>query len=118
MGGETISRGDVDSFEVWTPVLVTADAITDCVEELLVPTNRTKKLRRKLVFRFDVISERVCISHARHFKARFIKLGPNLQMTPGETDVLPENIFSVIIDIASGRQRRFCFASKIWALAR
>ena len=98
-------------------MLVTADAITDRVEELLVPAERAKQLRRKFVFGFDVISERVRISHIRDFKTRFIKLGPQLQVMPCEADVLSKNKLSIVTDVPTWRQRRFCFTSKIWTLA-
>ena len=100
---EAICRRDVDSFEIWTPMLVTAEAITDCVKELLVPAKRAKKLRRKFVFGFDVISERVRISHIRDFKTRFIKLSPQLQVMPREADVLSKNKFSIVADVAPRR---------------
>src|SRR5262249_34441873 len=116
--GETIRRGDVDSIEVWTPVLVTADAIIDFAEELLVPANRAKKLRHKFVFVLDIIRESVRISDIWHFKTRFIKLGPDLQMMPCEADVLSKNKFSIIADITSGRQRRLGSTPKIRTLAR
>src|SRR5215471_17026237 len=114
---ETIGRRDVDSFKVWTPVVLTTNAIADCAEELLVPANRAKKLRRKLVFCLDIIRECVCISHERDFKPRFIKLGPKLQMMPCETDVLSQNKFSIVVDVAPGRQSGFGFAPKIRTLA-
>src|SRR5947207_14343925 len=88
---EAISRRDVDSFEVRTPVLVTTEAIADCAEQLLVPANRAKELRRKLVFCFDIISECVRISHVWHLEPRFVTLRPNLQMMPLEADVLSKN---------------------------
>src|SRR2546422_9629408 len=75
---ETIGCGNVDPAEVWTPANVMAVAITDRAEELLVPANRAKELRGKFVFRFDIISECICVSHARYFEARFINLGPHL----------------------------------------
>src|ERR1043166_3331570 len=114
---ETISRGDVDSFKVRTPVLVTTEAVADSIEQLLVPANRAKELRRKLVFCFDVISERVHISHVWHLESRLVQLCPNLQMMPRETGVLSKDEFPVIADIVPGRQCRFGFAPKIWSLA-
>src|SRR6266536_3617436 len=39
-------------------------------------------------------------------------------MTPGKTGILPENKFPIIADVAAGRQRRFGFTPKIWALTR
>ena len=100
---EAISRRDVDSFEVWTPVLVTTQAVADCAEQLLVPANRAKELRRKLVLCFDVVSKGVRISHVWHLEARFVKLRPNLQMMPRETGVLPNDEFPVVVDIVPGR---------------
>src|SRR6478672_1100115 len=73
-------------------------------------------MRRKFVFRFDVISKRVRISHVRDFKTRFIKLGPQLQVMPCEADVLSKNKLSIVTDVPTGRQRRFGFTPKIWTL--
>ena len=114
---EAIRCGDVDSAKVWTPLNIMAVAITDRAEELLVPANRAKELRRKLIFCFDVVSECICVANVRNFEARFIKFGPDLQMMPGETGVLPKNKFAIIIDVASGWQRRFGFAPEIRAFA-
>src|SRR6266550_3399325 len=36
---------------------------------------------------------------------------------PCEADVLSKNKFSIVADVPTGRQRRFCFTPKIWALA-
>src|SRR5215216_3351683 len=36
---------------------------------------------------------------------------------PCEADVLSKNKFSIVADIPTGRQRRFCFMPIIWALA-
>ncbi len=36
-------------------------------------------------------------------------------MMPGETDILTENEFAIITDVAAGRQRLFRFRPKIWA---
>src|SRR5262249_290899 len=95
-----------------------AVTVINCAKELLVPANGAKELRRKFVFRFDVIRECICVSHIRHFKSRFIKLGPNLKMTPGEADILPQNELTIIVDVAPGRNRGFGFVSKICAIAR
>src|SRR2546430_14846902 len=117
MWREAISYGDVDPAEVFTPMNVMAVAITDGPEELLIPAKRAEELRREFVFGFDVIGERICVSHTRYFKACFIELCPHLEMMPGEAGILSKNKFSIILDIAPGRQRRFGFAPKIWALA-
>src|SRR5215469_8629188 len=114
---EAICCGDVDSAEVWTPLNIMAEAIIDCVEELLVPANRTKELRRELIFCFDVVSKCICVANMRNFEARFIKFGPDLQMVPGKTGVLAKNKFAIIIDVASGRQGGFGFPPKLWAFA-
>src|SRR5437660_3164869 len=95
-----------------------AVAIGDRAKQLLVPANGAKELRRKLIFCFDVVSERICVANVRNFEPRFIKFGPDLQMMPGETGILPKNKFAIIIDVASGWQRGFGFAPKIWALTR
>src|SRR6266513_4909953 len=105
VGREAIGRSDVDPAQIFTPANVMPVAITDGAEELLVPPKRAKKLRGKFVFGFDIISECICVSYSRHFKARFIELRPNLQMTPGEAGILSEDKFSIIVDVASGRQR-------------
>src|SRR5881397_4407845 len=68
---------------------VMAVAITDGPEELLIPAKRAEDLRREFVFGFDVIGERICVSHTRYFKACFIELGPHLQMMPGEAGSCP-----------------------------
>src|ERR1041385_5972537 len=109
---KAINRRDVDSFEVWTPVFVTPETVADCVEQLVVPANRAKELRRELVFGFDIISEGVHISHIWHLKPRLVKLRPNLQMMPCETGVLSKDKFPVIVDIVPGRSRRFGLAPK------
>src|SRR6266567_696834 len=101
---ETIGCGDVDPAEVLTPLNVMAVAITDRAEELLVPPERAKKLRGKFVFRFDIISECICVSHVRHFEARFIKLGPYLKITPGEAGIRPKNNSPEIVNTGPGRQ--------------
>src|SRR6266478_3530926 len=36
---------------------------------------------------------------------------------PCEADVLSKNKLSIVADVPTGRQRRFCFTPKIWALA-
>ncbi len=114
---EAIRCGDVDSAEVLTPLNIMTVAITDRAEELLVPANRAKELRRKFIFCFDVVSECICVANVRNLEARFIKFGPDLQMMPGETGILPKNKFAIIIDVAPGWQRGFGFAPEIWALA-
>src|SRR5262245_12154305 len=86
--GEAIGSGNVDPAKVWTPVFFTAMAIIDFAEYLLVPTDSTKELRRKLVFGFNVIGKRVRVSHVRNLKTSFVKLCPQLQVMPCETDVL------------------------------
>src|SRR5215469_15247649 len=98
MCGEAIGSGNVDSAKVWTPVFFTAKAIVNFVEYLLVPTDSPKELRRKLVFGFNVIGKRVRVSHVRNLETPFIKLGPQLQVMPCETDVLPQNKLSIIAD--------------------
>src|SRR5215472_10561211 len=94
-----------------------AEAIIERAEDLLIPANRTKELRRKLIFCFDVVSERICVANIRNLEPRFIKFGPQLQMMPGEAGVLSKNKFAIVIDVTSRWQRRFGFAPKIWALA-
>ena len=94
-----------------------AEAIIDRAEKLLVPANRAKDLRRKLIFCFNVVSECIRVANIRNLEARFIKFGPHLQMMPGETGILPKNKFAIIIDIASGWQRGLGFAPEIWAFA-
>ncbi len=103
---EAIRRGDVDSAEVLTPLNIMTVAITDRAEELLVPANGAKELRRKLIFCFDVVSERIRVANMRNLEARFIKFRPDLHMTPGEAGILAKNKFAIIIDVAPGRQRR------------
>src|SRR4029077_2539716 len=98
-------------------MFLSAVAIIDCVEYLLVPTNSAKQLRRKFVFRFDVISKRVCIAHVRNLKTHFIKLGPQLQVMPCEADILSKDKLSIVVDVPTGRQRRFRFTPKIRTLA-
>ena len=110
---EAIRCGDVDSAEVSTPLNIMAVAITDCAEELLVPAKRAKELRRKLIFCFDVVSERICVANMRNLEARFIKFDPHLQMTPGKAGVLPKNELAIIVDVASWRQRGFGFPPKV-----
>src|SRR5262245_59779266 len=104
MRREAVCRSDVDSFKIRTPTLGTADAITDFVEDLLVPADRAKQLRRKFIFGFNVIREGISVSHIRDFKTRFIEFGPKLQVMPCEADVLSENEFSVVADVPTGRQ--------------
>ena len=94
-------------------MIIVAVAIIDCREELLVPPKRAKELWRKFVFRFDIISKRIRVSHIGYLKAGFIKLRPDLQMMPGETGILPENKFPIVVNVASGRQGRFGFTPKI-----
>src|SRR6266480_7257824 len=115
---KTIGCSDVDPAEVFSPANVLAVAITDIAEELLVPTKRAKELRSKFVFRFDVVGKGICISNPRHFKPRFVKLDPYLQMAPCKTGILPKNELTIIIDITSRRQRGFRLLPKIWALTR
>src|SRR6266480_5149407 len=115
---KTIGCGDVDPPEVLTPANIMAVAIIDIAKKLLVPTKRAKELRGKFVFRFDVISECVCVSYSRYLEARFVKLDPYLQMAPCKTGILPKNELTIIIDITSRRQRGFRLLPKIWALTR
>src|SRR5262249_45280498 len=103
--------------EVFTPVNIMAAAIIDCPEELLIPAKCAEELWRKFVFGFDVISERICVPHARYLKARFVELSPELEMMPGEAGILSKNKLPIIVDIAPGRQCRFGFAPKIWTFA-
>ena len=110
---ETISACDVDPTQVLAPAGVSSRSIVDITEKLLVPSERSEELRRKFVFRFNIISKCVCISASRHFEAGFIQLGPYLQMAPGEARILAENKLAVIADIAVARQSSFGFGSKI-----
>src|SRR5262245_13682312 len=104
MRGQTIGSGDIDSGKIWTPVFRTAEAVTNPIKYLLVPTNSAKKLRCKLIFGFNVIGKRVRVSHVRNLKTSFIKLGPKLQMMPCEADILPQNKLSIVADVPTGRQ--------------
>src|SRR5438045_9646871 len=112
VGREAIGRSNVDPAQIFTPANVMPVAITDGAEELLVPPKRAKQLRGKFVFGFHIISECICVSHSCHFKARFIELRPDLQMTPGKAGILPKDKFTIIIDVTSWRQRGCAFAPK------
>lgn len=59
-------------------------------EELLIPADCGKKLRRKFILSLDVIANRVDISESRHLETNFVRFGPQLPMAPGKGDVLPE----------------------------
>src|SRR4029077_8859069 len=99
------------------PLSIMAVAIADRSKQLLVPANGAKELRRKLVFCFDVVSERICVANMRNFEPRFINFGPDLQIMPGKTGILPKNKFAIIIDVVSGWQRRLGFTPEIRAFA-
>src|ERR1700719_2157408 len=101
MRGETIAGGDVRAPEVVSPRRGPAIAVRDVAEELLVPARGGEKLRREFVFRLEVISERVGIGESGNFEARLEEFRPQLQVMPGKTDVLPEQTFVVIADVAT-----------------
>src|ERR1041385_4483400 len=117
MCGEPVGSSDVNSHKIRAPIFANAVAIVDFVKYLLVPTNSAKELRSKFVFRFDIISECVRVTHGRDLKTSFVKLRPQLQVMPCEADVLSQNKFAVVPDIPARRQGRLCFTSEIRALA-
>src|SRR6266404_5051645 len=98
---ETVASCNVDAAQILTPADATSCAIADGPEELLVPAERAEQLGRKLIFRFEIVGERVRIADTWHLKTRLIKFCPQLQMVPRETRVLTKNELPVIVDIAA-----------------
>src|SRR2546421_9912638 len=60
--GETISNRGVDAPEILTPAEAVSSPIVDGSKQLLVPAQRTEKLRREFIFGFKIIGERVRVT--------------------------------------------------------
>ena len=72
--------------------------VADGAEELLVPTQRAEELRSDFVFRLEVIGKGVGIADVGDFKARFEKFRPQLEMMPGEGNVLRQDQLAIVAD--------------------
>src|SRR3954468_5357670 len=114
---EAVASGNIRPPEILAPPPFFPRSYRDVGEKLLIPAQRAKKLRSKLVLRFKIIGECVCIARPRNLKARFVKLRPDLQMVPGKACILPENKLAKVIDIAAAREGSFGFWPRIWAVA-
>jgi len=71
---------------------------------LLVPAYCTEKLGGEFVFNLDVVGKHVGVSEYRNFETGLESFGPDLQMSAGVTDVLPEEILPEIGEIAVERK--------------
>ena len=80
--------------------------VADRAEELLVPAQRAEELRSDFVFRLEVVGESVGIADAGHLEARFVKLRPQLEVMPGEGDILRQNELAIVADAAAGGEAR------------
>ena len=76
VGGETVSNRSVDAPKILTPADAALSSIVDGSKDLLIPAQRTEKLRRKFIFRLKIIGERVRVTDPRNFKTRFVNFGP------------------------------------------
>src|ERR1700704_4745261 len=114
---KTITGCDIDPPEVLAPPHLCSSTNVDLVEKLLVPAECAEKLGSEFVLRFQVVSERIRITNTRNFETRFIKLRPQLQMMPGNADVLAQNQFPIIADITTERQAVRGFGPEIWPIA-
>src|ERR1700737_4944671 len=115
---KTIAARDINTPNIKAPGNSSSISIGHIAKELLVPANRAEKLRSEFVFRFEIISKCVGVADARDFEARFVKFGPELQVMPGEADVLAQNALVVIPDITAIRQRPHRFGPEIRSIAR
>src|SRR4029077_9172947 len=106
----------IDASQILTPAEAGFSPIVDGSKDLLIPAQRTEKLRRKFIFRLKIIGERVRVTDPRNFETRFVNFRPQLQVMPGEAGVLAENDFSVITKVAARRQGRFRLRSQINAV--
>src|SRR5437868_5495231 len=104
VGGEPVASGHVGPPDVPAPRRCSAVNVGDVAEELLVPADRAEKLRGKLVFHLEVISERVGVGEPGYLESRLKEFRPELPMVPGEPDVLAEQALMIIADIMSERQ--------------
>ena len=109
--GETVSNRSVDAGKILAPAKIAPSPIVDGSKDLLVPAQRTEKLRREFIFRLKIIGERVRVTDPRNFETRFVNFRPQLQVMPGKAGVLPENKFPVITKVAARRQGLFGFAA-------
>src|SRR5713101_3783960 len=114
---ETIGNRSIYPPEVITPPNATACAVGHGIEQLLVPAERGKKLGREFIFHLKIVCECIRVADARNFETRFVKFRPQLQMMPGEADILAEDELSIIADIAATRQCVFSFGSEVRAVA-
>src|SRR2546423_1606176 len=73
VGGEPVAGGDARAPEIVPPRRGAAVTIGHVAEELLVPAHGAEELRRELVLRLQVISERVGIGESRNLEARLEK---------------------------------------------
>ena len=115
---EAIAGRDINTPNIIAPGNTSSISVGHIAEELLVPADRAEKLRSEFVFRFEIINKCVGVADARDFETRFVKFGPELQVMPGEADILAQNAFVVIADITAIRQRPHRFGPEIRAIAR
>src|SRR5437868_11711493 len=114
---ETVGDRGIYPPKVITPPNATACTVGHGIEQLIVPAERSKKLGREFIFHLKIVSECVRVAYPRHFETGFVEFRPQLQMMPGEADILPENKLPIVADVASGRQGLFCLRPKIWTIA-
>ena len=73
---ETVSNRSIDAPKILTPTEAAFSPIVDGSKELLIPAQRAEKLRRKFIFGFKIIGERVRVTDARDFETRFVNFRP------------------------------------------
>src|SRR2546423_5260210 len=110
--GEAIAERSVHAADIVAP-LRAALFIADGAEQLLVPAQRAEELRCDFVFRFEVIGEGVGVANARHLEARFEKFRPQLEVMPGERNILRQDQLAIIANVAARRKTRRCVGVQI-----
>src|SRR6266481_4188192 len=98
MASETIRERGFDAPDVAIPGSFATGTIIDVGKELLVPTNGGEELGCYLVFRFEIVRERVGVADVRNLKAGEEDFAPKLPVTPLVTDILGESDLIVITD--------------------
>ena len=98
---ETIAGCDIRAPHVVPPRSASSVSIWHVAEKLLVPANGAEKLRRKFIFPLEIPRKGVRVADAWDFETRFVEFRPELQMTPGKTDVLAQNALMKIADVAA-----------------
>src|SRR3954463_8642207 len=104
MRRKTVAEGGVGSPEVMTPRKVLAFVLYPS-KELLIPAKRAKELRGELILRFNVVSHRVGIAHARHVESALVRFGPQLKVMPRKTYVLAnDSLVEIAKAVAWGKR--------------